>query len=103
MNANHEIERRLADFYAAEAPARAPDWVLRSALATVDTTHQRRALGRVPWRLPNMNTFAKAAVAAAAVIAVGFVGLTVLRSASSPGPGGPGVTSSPRPAPTASP
>ena len=28
MNANHELERRLADFYASEVPQRAPDRVL---------------------------------------------------------------------------
>ena len=37
MNANHDLERRLADFYATEAPPRAPDRVLESVLATIDT------------------------------------------------------------------
>ena len=44
MNANHDLERRLADFYATEAPQRAPDWVLGEALATIDTTKQRRVV-----------------------------------------------------------
>ncbi len=38
MNANHELERRLADFYATEAPQRAPDRVLEAVLATSEIT-----------------------------------------------------------------
>ena len=56
MNATHELDRRLADFYAGEAPQRAPDRVLEGALATIDRTSQRRALVRVPWRIPTMDT-----------------------------------------------
>lgn len=87
MNANHDLERRVADFYASEAPARAPDWVLRSAFATIETTPQRRAPIRVPWRFPIMSFYAKLAVAAVAVVAVGAVGLAVLRPAPGPGVG----------------
>ena len=47
---------RIADYYATEAPPRAPDRVLEAALATIDTTRQRRALIRMPWRFPIMNT-----------------------------------------------
>ena len=78
MNANHELERRLADFYATEAPQRAPDRVLESVLATSDITRQRRAVFRLPWRFPIMNSYAKMAIAAVAVIAIGAVGLAVL-------------------------
>ena len=88
MNANHELERRLADFYATEAPQRAPDRVLESVLATTDTTKQRRAVFRLPWRFPIMNSYAKMAIAAVAVIAIGAVGLAVLRPGTSPGVGG---------------
>ena len=56
MNANHELERRLADFYAGEAPQRAPERVLDGALASIDSTRQRRALLPVPWRFPTMDT-----------------------------------------------
>ena len=56
MNANHELERRLADFYAGEAPQRAPDRVLHGALASIDSTRQRRVLLPVPWTFPTMNT-----------------------------------------------
>jgi hypothetical protein len=103
MNANHELERRLADFYASEAPQRAPERVLDAVLATTDITRQRRAVFRLPWRFPTMNTYAKIAVAAVAVVAIGAVGLAVLRPGSSPGVGGPPITSpSLSPAPSAS-
>ena len=38
MNANLELERRLADFYASEAPQRAPERVLEAVLATSEIT-----------------------------------------------------------------
>jgi hypothetical protein len=101
MNASDELERRIADFYASEVPARAPEWVLEAVLTTVETTRQRRAI-RVPWRLPTMNTYAKVAVAAVAIVAVGAVGLAVLRPGSAPDVGGPLVTPSPTPAPSPS-
>lgn len=56
MTANHELDRRLADHYASEAPQRAPDRVLDGALAAIDSTPQRRVLIRVPWRFPSMNS-----------------------------------------------
>jgi hypothetical protein len=97
MNANRDLERRLADFYENEAPLRAPDWVLGQALSTIDTTKQRRALVRVPWRFPIMSSYAKLAVAIVAVIAVGLVGLAVLRPGTGTNVGGPGGTPSPSP------
>lgn len=104
MSANLDLERRLADFYATEVPQRAPDRVLGSALATIDTTQQRRALIRVPWRFPNMNNFAKLAIAAVVVIAVGALGLSVLRPGQSPGVGGQATpVSSSVPSPSSSP
>jgi hypothetical protein len=100
MNVNRDLERRLADYYESEAP-RAPDWVLRSALKTIDTTPQRRVVIRVPWRFPQMNTFAKVAIAAVVVIAVGALGLSVLRPAGSSGVGGqPTASPSSSPSPT---
>ena len=79
MTANDNLERRIADHYAAEATPRAPDWLLRSTLEAIDVTPQRRVLMRVPWRDPHMNNFAKVAIAAVVVIAVGAVGLSLLR------------------------
>ena len=100
MNANHELERRLADFYASEAPQRAPERVLEWVLATTELTRQRRAVFRLPWRFPIMNSYAKMAIAAVAVIAIGAVGLAVLRPGTSPGVGGQAVTPSPEPSPS---
>lgn len=102
MNANDDLERRIADFYETEAPPRAPDWVLGQALSTIDSTKQRRVLVRVPWRFPKMNSFAKLAIAAVAVIAVGLVGLAVLRPGTGTNVGGPGGTPSPSPSPSPS-
>ena len=101
MNVNRDLERQLADFYESEAPPRAPDWVLRSALQTIDRTRQRRVVIRVPWRFPHMNTFAKVAIAAVVVIAVGALGLSVLRPPDPSGVGGlPSASPSPSPSPT---
>ena len=104
MNANHELERRLADYYASEAPQRAPDRVLESVLAISEITRQRRAVFRSPWRFPIMNSYAKMAIAAVAVIAIGAVGLAVLRPGTSPGVRGlPAASPSMSPPPTVSP
>jgi hypothetical protein len=103
MNADHDLERRIADFYATEAETRAPDRVLESALATIDTTRQRRVLIRVPWRFPIMNTYAKIAIAAVAVIAVAGLGLAMLRPGAGSGIGAPGPTSSPTVTPSPDP
>jgi hypothetical protein len=98
MNANHELERRLVDHYASEAPQRAPDRVLEGALLAIDSTRQRRAPLPVPWRFQPMNSYAKVAIAAVAVVAIGAVGLAVLR----PGPDtGPGVVTPSSPSPSA--
>jgi hypothetical protein len=74
MNANDDLDRRLADHYENEAPARAPDWVLRSALQTIDSTSQRRAVIDVPWRFPQMDRRTWLALAAAALVAVTVLG-----------------------------
>ena len=107
MKPNHELERRLTDFYASEAPPRAPDRVLESVLALTDITTQRRAVFRLPWRFPIMNSYARIAIAAVAVIAIGAVGVAVLRPGTSPGVGGqptasPSLAPSPSVTPTAS-
>ncbi len=101
MNANDRLERRLTDFYQSESPPRAPDWVLRSALQTIDDTQQRRVLIRVPWRFPHMNNVAKMAIAAVVVIAIGALGLSVLRPSGSSNVGGQ-PTASPTPSPSIS-
>ena len=98
MNANHELGRRLADFYAGEAASRAPDRVLEAALASIDSTRQRRAVLRPSWRFPTMNSYAKVAIAAVAVVAIGAVGLAVMRPGADTGPG---VVTPNSPSPTA--
>ena len=103
MSAYDDLERRIADFYSSETPTRAPDRVLESVLDSIDETKQRRVLIRVPWRFPNMNSFAKVAVVAVVVIAVGLVGLSFLRPASPSGVGGlPTASPSPSSSPTPS-
>jgi hypothetical protein len=97
MTANDDLERRIADFYETEATPRAPDWLLASTLANVDTTPQRRALIALPWRLRHMNTYAKAGVAIVAVIAVVAVGLAFFRPGST---SGVGAVQAPSPSPT---
>ncbi|HET9755601.1 MAG TPA: META domain-containing protein [Candidatus Limnocylindrales bacterium] len=83
MSANHDLERRIADFYANEAPTRAPDRVLGSILDAIDITPQRRAIFRAPWRFPTLSRRAWLVLAAAALVAgavMGAIGLGALRS-----------------------
>ena len=102
ITSHDDLSRRLTDHYAAEAPPRAPDWLLEQALEIIDTTRQRRVVIRVPWRLPTTNDFTKVAVAAVVVVAVGAIGLAVFRPASSQ-VGGPRVSPSPSPSVSPSP
>jgi hypothetical protein len=102
MSANHELERRIADFYASEAELRAPDRVLSAALTTIENTEQRGGRFGTPWRFRFMPTYARVAVAAVAVVVAGVLGLAVLRPGSAPGPGGPVTTPSPSSAPSPS-
>lgn len=102
MTANKDLGRRLSDHYQAEAPPQAPDWVLGSTLATIDSTPQRRVLVRMPWKLSTTSTYFKVAVAAAVVIAVAGLGLAVFRPGTDR-PGGPQATPSSSPSPSPSP
>jgi hypothetical protein len=70
MTANDDLERRIADFYATESPARAPDRVLAEALTTIESTRQRRVLALVPRRYRTFYMQTKLAVAGIAVVAV---------------------------------
>lgn len=99
MNPTRDLERRIADYYAAEAPTRAPDWVLTHALDTIDTTRQRRSwLGR-SWKVAPRTSTAKLAVGSVAVVTVALVGLTFLQGSVS----GPATTPSPPPVVSAAP
>ena len=64
MRARFDLDQRIADYYATQAPPTAPDWVLREALATIDVTPQRRVLIRAPWRSLTMDTDTKSVTAA---------------------------------------
>lgn len=99
MTPNTNLERRLAEHYASAPPLRAPDRVLLGALATVDTTRQRRGL-LAPWRFMKMPTYAKLAAAVAAIAVVAF---GVWQLAAVPGPGQPAATTGPSPSPTVGP
>lgn len=106
MTANDDLGRRLAEHYAAEAPSRAPEWVLGMALATVESMPQRRASLRVPRRLSDMNVYARLA-AAGVVVALGFtlfgVALPLVGTSPTvtPSPSVPSPSPSPTPTPTA--
>ena len=96
MTTPRDFERRLAEHFRGEAQRRAPDWILPSALTTIETTRQRRGLTALR-RNSNMPNYAKLAAAAVVVIAVGAFALIRFTP---PGPGGPSI---PAPTTTASP
>ena len=94
MTANTNLERHVAEHYASEPQLRAPDRVLHVALATIETTKQRRG-PLAPWRFTYMNAYTKVAAAAAVAIAVAAIGLWQL-----PGIGSTGPSPTPIPSPT---
>ena len=96
MSANTSLERRVAEHYASEPPLRAPDRVLHAALATIETTKQRRGLAALR-RNFDMPSYLKLAAAAVVLIAVGAFAVWQFAP---PGPGGP---STPSPSPTVAP
>jgi hypothetical protein len=99
MNSNHDLERRIADYYETEAPSRSAEWLLARTLETIDTTPQRRTVLGWSWRLLPMTAFAKLAVAAVAIVTVGAIGLTLQR----PPARGPAAPLPPSPEPSSSP
>jgi hypothetical protein len=106
MTANHDLERRVARFYATEAPHRAPDRVLGQALATIEHTRQRRELRFAPRRFPTMNVYLKLAAAAVAVLAVAVLGLNLIPRSPGQfvgGPASPPPSATPSPTPQPSP
>jgi hypothetical protein len=98
MTAERDLERRLAELYAPEATLRSPDRLLTAALGIIETTPQRRAPLRVPWRFPAMNPAAKAILIAGALASA--VGLGLLLSGVAPDSVPvPTVAVTPRPVP----
>jgi hypothetical protein len=85
-------DRSIAAWLVAEAPERAPERLLAASRDRIRTTRQRRAWWPAR-RIPEMNTFAKFAIAAVAVVVVALAGITLL-----PRDGGIGT----QPSPTAS-
>jgi hypothetical protein len=99
MTANTNLERRIAEHYASEPLLRAPDRVLHRALATIDTTKQRRGLF-APWRFTKMSSTYSKLAAAVAIVAVVAFGVWQLI----PGPSTGGqATPTPSPSPTSVP
>ena len=97
MTASRDTERLIRAFLD-EGVTELPERVYDVVRSDIDRTHQRVVIG--PWRTPDMNTFAKFAIAAAAVLVVAFVGWNLLPGDTGRG-GTPGV--SPSPSVTASP
>ena len=100
MSEQRDLSRRLAEFYADEAPSRAPDWVLRDSLAAIETIEQPRLLVGARRRFHLMSTNLRVAAAVVAVVALGAVAWQLL-----PGRGGTGGDPTPTPsvAPTPTP
>jgi hypothetical protein len=100
MSEQRDLSRRLAEFYADEAPSRAPDWVLRDSLAAIETIEQPRLLLGARRRFHLMSTNLRVAAAVVAVVALGAVAWQLL-----PGTGGTGGDPTPTPtlAPTPTP
>jgi hypothetical protein len=97
MTSSRDTERLIRAFLD-EGVTALPERFYDAIRSDIDRTQQRVVIG--PWRTPDMNTFAKFAMAAAAVLVVALVGYNLLPS--DPGRGGtPSV--SPSPSITASP
>ena len=96
MTASRDTERLIRAFLD-EGVTELPERAYHAVRSEIDRTHQRVVIG--PWRTPDMNTFAKFAMAAAAVLVVALVGYNLLPS--DPGTGGtPTVSPSPSPSPS---
>ena len=102
MSANHDLERRLADFYATRHRRGHPTGCSRRSSPPSKSPTAARGV-RMPRRIQNMNTYAKVAIAAVVVIAFGAVGLAVWRGGAPAGPGVVTPTASPTSGPSGSP
>ena len=89
---------RIVRSWLEEGVTRLPDRVLDAVLDQVPATPQRRSWWPA-WRLSDMNTFAKFAIAATTVLVVAVVGYNLLPGVG--GTGGPTATPSPSPLPLA--
>jgi hypothetical protein len=93
MSTRSDLDRLITAWLVSEAPERAPGRLLDASRERIQMTRQRRAWGPA-WRIPDMNMYAKLAIAAAAVVVVAVVGISVLPN---DGGGGFGAPASPTP------
>jgi len=91
MTASRDPDTLIAAFLD-EGQTELPDRVFVAVRSDIQRTRQRVVIG--PWKVPNMNMFARVAIAAAAVLAVGFAWVNFGTSQV-----GPGVGTQPTPAP----
>ena len=101
MSTDRDVTRIVRSWLEDGATA-LPDRVLDNVLDQLPATSQRRAWWPA-WRLREMNSALKLAIAAAAVVVVAIVGINLLPRSGGVGVPGPSPTSSPTPSPTSSP
>jgi len=98
MTASRDPDMLIAAFLD-EGQTELPDRVFVAVRSDIQRTRQRVVIGL--WKVPNMNMFARVAIAAAAVLAVGFAWVNFGPSQVGPGVGNqPTPTASPRPLPS---
>ncbi len=95
MTASRDPDKLIRAFLD-EGQTDLPDRVFDAVRHDIQRTRQRVVIG--PWRVPNMNMFARVAIAAAAVVAIGFAWVNF-----GPSQAGPSVGAQPTPTPTPSP
>ena len=98
MNTQRDPDAILAAWLE-DGPSRLPDATRRAIGVATRSTDQRRRPTWASWRLPDMNSSARLAVAAIVVVAVGAAGFALL----GPGLSGTGTRVSPAPSQSSSP
>jgi hypothetical protein len=101
MSTDRDVTRIVRSWLEDGATA-LPDRVLDNVLDQLPTTSQRRAWWPA-WRLREMNSVLKFAIAATAVVVVAIVGINLLPGNDGVGVPGPSQTAPPTPSPTLSP
>jgi hypothetical protein len=99
MNAGPDVERLISDWLAEEAPARAPDRILETAVQRSAHTRQRR-FGAVRRTFPDMKISWQLAAAAVVGILVIALGAAYFGRSPTAGVGGPAATPLATPTPT---
>jgi hypothetical protein len=96
MTQSRDPDRLIRAFFA-EGRSDLPDLVYDVVRTEIGQTRQRVVVG--PWRIPDINTYAKLAIGVAAVVVVAVVGTNLLQGATPVG----GPTASPSPSASAAP